>query len=88
MFTSIAQVEAMLSDEMAHRVTWGQFVNWNGGQGMNIACDMAQGICNKVSKDVVKGMGANKTTKAMVRVSRPEQLLSSKSYRQWTQHRM
>ncbi len=70
MFTSIAQVEAMLSEEMAHRLTWGQFVNWNGGQGMNIACDMAQEICNRVSKDVVKGMGANKTTKAMVRASR------------------
>jgi hypothetical protein len=70
MFTSIAQVEAMLSEEMAHRLTWGQFVNWNGGQGMNIACDMAQEICNRVSKDVVKGMGADKTTKAMVRASR------------------
>ncbi len=54
MFTSIVQVEAMLSEEMAHRLTWGQFVNWNGGQGMNIACDMAQEICNRVSKDVVK----------------------------------
>ena len=70
MFTSIAQMEALLSEEMAHRLTWGQYVNWNGGQGKNIACDMAQEICNRVSKDVVRGMGANKTTKAMVRASK------------------
>lgn len=31
MFTSIAQVEALLSEEVAHRVTWGKFVNWTGG---------------------------------------------------------
>ncbi len=70
MFTSIAQMEALLSEEMAHRVTWGQYVNWNGGQGKNIACDMAQEICNRVSKDVVRGMGPNKTKKAMVRASK------------------
>ena len=63
-------MEALLSEEMAHRLTWGQYVNWNGGQGKNIACDMAQEICNTVSKDVVRGMGANKTTHAMVRASK------------------
>ena len=26
----------------------GQFVNWNCGQGMSIACDMAQDICHMV----------------------------------------
>ena len=29
--TSIAQVEALLSEEVAHRVTWGKFVNWTKG---------------------------------------------------------
>ena len=61
MFTSIAQIEALASEEMAHRLTWGRFVNWHGGKGRNIACDMAQEICNRVSKDTVKGMGPNKT---------------------------
>ena len=46
MFTSIAQVKALVSEEMAHRLTWGRFVNWYGGAGKNIACDMAQEICN------------------------------------------
>lgn len=70
MFTSIAQIEALASEEMAHRLTWGRFVNWHGGKGRNIACDMAQEICNRVSKDVVKGMGPNKTQKAMERASK------------------
>ena len=33
MFTSIAQVKALVSEEMAHRLTWGRFVNWHGGAG-------------------------------------------------------
>ena len=70
MFTSIAQVKALVSEEMAHRLTWGRFVNWHGGAGQNIACDMAQEICNRTSKDIVRGMGANKTRKAMMRASK------------------
>ena len=70
MFTSIAQIEALTSEEMAHRLTWGRFVNWHGGKAANISCDMAQEICNRVSKDVVKAMGPNKTPKAMERASK------------------
>lgn len=29
MFVSIAQVKALLSEQMAHRVTWGRLVNKN-----------------------------------------------------------
>ena len=65
MFTTIAQVKALVSEEMARRLTWGRLVNWHGGAGKNIACDMAQEICNRTSKDIVRGMGANKTRKAM-----------------------
>ena len=70
MFTWIAQIKALVSEEMAHRLTWGRFVSWNGGAGRNIACDMAQEICNRVSKDIVKGMGPNKTEKSMRRASK------------------
>ena len=62
-------IEAIVSEEMAERLTWGRFVNWHGGEGKNIANDAAQEICNDSSKDVVKGMGANKTTKAILRAS-------------------
>ena len=62
----IAQIKAQIaSEEMSHRSTWGRFMNWHGGKGRNSACNMAQEICNWVSKDVVKAIGLNKTQKAM-----------------------
>lgn len=70
MFTSIAQVEALLSEEVAHRVTWGNFVNWTGGLGNNIEGDKAQEICNCTSKNVVQRMGPNKTNNAIITASK------------------
>ena len=70
MFTWIAQIKSLCSEQMAHRLKWGRFVNWNGGKGNKIACDMAQEVCNRISKDTVKGMGANKTPKAMIWASK------------------
>lgn len=70
MFTCIAQREVLLSTEMSHRLRWGRFVNWAGGKGRNIECDAAQEICNRTSKNIVKGMGANKTPKAIIRASK------------------
>ena len=34
-------------------------------EARNIACEIAQDIFNRVSKDVVKAMGMNKTKKAI-----------------------
>ena len=63
MFTAIAQAEALFSEKVHHRMTWGRFVNWNGGRGNNVECDLIQEICNRMSKSVVKSMGVNKTEK-------------------------
>ena len=30
-FSSIAQVEALLSEDVAHQVIWGKIANWSGG---------------------------------------------------------
>ena len=46
---------------MTHRLTWGRFIDWHGGLEKNIACDMAQEIRNRVSKEAVREMGPNKT---------------------------
>ena len=70
MLTCFAQREVVQSKEMSHRLQWGRFVNWVGGEGRNIKCDAAQEICNRPSKNIVKGMGANKTPKAIIRASR------------------
>ena len=69
-FTAIAQAEALFSEEVHHRVTWGRFVNWNGGRGNNVECDLTQEVCNRMSKSVVKSMGVNKTEKNIVRASK------------------
>lgn len=70
MFTAIAQRKALLSEEMAHRIRWGRFVNWVGGKGKNIECDTAQEICNQTCKNIVLGIGASKTSSAIVRASK------------------
>ena len=70
MFTSIAQKKALFSEEIAHRIRWGRFVNWAGGKGKNIKCDTTQEICNRTCKSVVLGMGANKTSAAIVQASK------------------
>ena len=70
MFTWIPQAKALVSKEMAHRLTWGRFVNWNGSVAKNIAFDMAQEVCNRVSKDNVKSLGPNKTEKSMMQASK------------------
>lgn len=69
MFTSISQVEALASEELAQRLSWGSFVNWNGGIGNNIEGEKVQEICNCTTKSVVQGMGANKTANAIVTAS-------------------
>ena len=68
MFMAIDQIEALASEEMAHRLTWGRFINWHGGLGKDIACDMAQEMRNRVSKEVVRDGG--QTPKTMTRASK------------------
>ena len=61
MFNSVAQMEVMLTKKQAEEFKWGFFTNWNGGKGMNIEDDLVQEICNRLSKEIVQRMGANKT---------------------------
>ena len=61
MFHSIAQMEVMLPKKQAEEFKWGFFTNWSGGEGMNIEDDLVQEICNRLSKEIVQRMGANKT---------------------------
>ena len=70
MFMAIAQIEALASEEMGHGLTWGRFITWHGGLGKDIECDMAQEMYNRVSKEVVREMGPNKTPKAMTCASK------------------
>ena len=61
---------SMYSEEMAHRASWGKFINWMWGMGKNTEDDKAQGICNFTSKRVVQGMGSNKTRNVIIAASK------------------
>ena len=68
MFVSIAQMECMLTERLSEQFKWSFFCNWHGGIGRNIENDVAQEICNSISKNAVKRMGANKTLNSISKV--------------------
>ena len=68
MFVSIAQIEALLTPRLSEQFKWGFYVNWKGGEGNNIEDDLAQEIMNRIVKDIVNHMGANKTVPSITKV--------------------
>lgn len=68
MFVSIAQIECMLTPRLSEQFKYGFFVNWRGGPGNNMEEDLAQEICNKLSKIIVQRMGPNKTVQSISKV--------------------
>lgn len=70
MFVSIAQVECLLTERTSAQVKWGCFSNWTGGLGRNIEDDLVQEICNSISKNAVKRMGANKSLHSIEEICR------------------
>lgn len=70
MFVSIAQIECLLTPRLSQEFKWGFFVNWRGGAGNNIEDDLAQEISNKLSKNIVKRMGPNKTLSSINKISK------------------
>ena len=70
MFINIVQNEVLLSEAESHQCTWAATANWKGGPGKNIEIDILQENRNKDIKKEIRGMGANKTDKAIDRASR------------------
>ena len=70
MLISIVQSEAFLSQAESHQIMWAATVNWKGGKSRNIEIDLLQENRNKDLKNLIKAMGANKTTSAIQRASR------------------
>ena len=62
MFTSIAQIECLLTPRRSEEFKWGFFVNWRGGEGKNIEDDLAQEISNRVSKGIVQRLYIHRPT--------------------------
>lgn len=70
MLRMISKVKFQLTQQMAARNIHGRFVNWKSGMGRNCANDLKQEHLVKFTKKLVKGMGAQKTEKAINRASR------------------
>ena len=60
----------MLSPAEAHQCKWAGLANWKGCRNKNIEIDLLQENRNKDVKGLIQLMGANRTEKAIDRVSR------------------
>ena len=69
-FTLLAQHCFLFSERQAHQLLWGRFINTHGLPARNIPCDLYMEHLNRVCKDVVSNLKANKTPKALVRVGK------------------
>ena len=61
--------KALLTEQQAHRVIHGQFVNTKGGIGNNLANDLKMETMVKNHKKVLRGLCGNKTLKAIQRAT-------------------
>lgn len=65
----VLKCEHLLSPLQRMRVLEGSFVNIYGGKGQNVESDLVQehSVCNQ--KSLIKTLGANKTERAISRVT-------------------
>ena len=70
MLVSTIQNEVLLSPAEAHQCKWAALVNCKGGDNKNIEIDLLQENRNKDIKGLIQLMGANKTEKAIQRMSK------------------
>ncbi len=70
MLISTIQNAVLLSPVEAHQCKWAALANWKGGTNKNIEIDLLQENRNKDIKGLINLMEANKTEKAIERVSR------------------
>ena len=69
-FTLLAQQKFILSARLSHQLVWSRFVNTSGKEGHNIPCDLHMEHLNRVLKESIKHLGANKTKDAIIRVGK------------------
>ena len=68
-FTLLSQYYYLFPPQLAQQLMWSRFVNTTGQKGHNIAADLHMEHLNRMCKDAVRQLGANKTPKAIVMVS-------------------
>ncbi|XP_061190846.1 uncharacterized protein LOC133198962 [Saccostrea echinata] len=73
----ILKTEILLSEKMAMKVRAGSFVNLKGKRGSNKATDLQKENEVLVLKDLIRGLGSNKTERAIVTVSKAAPVIQS-----------
>ena len=62
--------EQILPPRLANQLLWSRFINTHGVRGRNIAGDLYMEHLNRVAKDAIRGLGANKTETSIERVGK------------------
>ena len=66
-FTLLAQHYYFFPPRLSQQLLWSRFVNTQGKKGHNIPADLHMEHLNRICKDAVSHLGANKTPNAIVR---------------------
>lgn len=66
----LCQYNHGLPPRQAAQLLWNRFVNVHGLPGRNIPADLHQEHLNRVVKEAIRGLGANKTERAIARVGK------------------
>lgn len=69
-FILLAQYQYLLSPREKSQLLYSRFINTHGLPGRNISCDLYMEHLNRLLKDAIKALGANKTPKAIDRVGK------------------
>lgn len=69
-FKFLMQYHYTLTPRCAEQMLWGRFINSEGGPGGNISADLHMEHLNRILKETVNHLGANKTPAAIVRAAK------------------
>lgn len=76
-FNLLCQYFYYLSPQLAQQLLYSRFINVHGRVGCNIPCDLHMEHLNRIVKETMQHLGANKTERAIVRSSKCSQLLTT-----------
>ena len=66
----LVQYYYLFTPRLAERLIWGRFINTQGGLGHNIPADLHMEHLNRVCKEAVSQLRANKTPQSISKMSR------------------
>ena len=76
-FNLLCQYAFYMSPQLAQQLIYSRFVNVQGREGHNIPCDLHMEHLNRIVKESMRHLGANKTEHAILRASKASHILST-----------